>query len=48
MINEKETLKNWHQTNPNLTIDELLELLDGIVTSPTIYKDTPYTVTYSK
>ena len=48
MINEKETLKNWHQTNPSLTIDDLLGLLDGIVTTPnlTVPPYNPITVTY--
>lgn len=48
MINEKETLKNWHQTNPSLTIDDLLGLLDGIVTVPnlTTYPYNPTTITY--
>ena len=49
MINEKETLKNWHQTNPSLTIDDLLGLLDGIVTTPNLTVPSPYnpiTVTY--
>jgi hypothetical protein len=53
MVNEKETLKKWHKQNPNLTTDELLQLLDGIVenwnwtTQPSTitYKDVPYTVT---
>ncbi len=50
MINEKETLKNWHQTNPSLTIDDLLGLLDGIVTTPNLTVPSqpynPITVTY--
>ena len=48
MINEKETLKNWHQTNPSLTIDDLLGLLDGIVTTPNLTTSpyNPITVTY--
>ena len=31
MINEKETLKKWHEMNPELTTDQLLQLLDGVV-----------------
>ena len=51
MINEKETLKKWHEMNPELTTDQLLQLLDGVVekidwNNPII--TTPYspTITY--
>ena len=51
MVNEKETLKKWHKQNPNLTTDELIQLLDGIVEkidwttpyNPTTITTTPYT-----
>ena len=50
MINEKETLKKWHETNPNLTTDQLLQLLDGIVEKPDWtskpYVPTSPTITY--
>lgn len=50
MINEKETLKKWHEMNPELTTDQLLQLLDGVVEkidwttpyNPTTITTTPY------
>ena len=50
MINEKETIKKWHEMNPNLTTDQLLQLLDGIVEKPDWtskpYVPTSPTITY--
>jgi hypothetical protein len=48
MINEKETLKKWHEMNPELTTDQLLQLLDGVV-EKVEWSTTPYnptTITY--
>lgn len=48
MINEKETLKKWHELDPNLTTDQLLQLLDGIVEKIECAPYVPTTITYKE
>lgn len=48
MINEKETLKKWHELDPNLTTDQLLQLLDGIVEKIEYAPYNPTTITYKE
>ena len=57
MIDVKETLKKWHEGEPELSLDQLLGLLDGIVEqeewksypwiTPTTYPNEPIITQYN-